>query len=196
VAASIAQHLTGCVPCRDEARALEALLAEAAALPRSVEPAHDLWGSIASRLDVADRAMPRRPGLPPVWVALLAASIVVALVGGWALTRTGGTLPPGGPAEDAIPASGGTTSVGAAEGALLELKGQLRATLDAQGERLAPETAAVVDGNLDLVERAIDEIRAALAADPGNPELGRRLIAAHRSEVQLLRRMTENTARL
>lgn len=45
-------HLKECVACRRETERLEALLADARALPPSIEPSRDLWPSIEDRLDV------------------------------------------------------------------------------------------------------------------------------------------------
>jgi hypothetical protein len=53
----------------------------------------------------------------------------------------------------------------------------------------------MVDRNLSIIEDAIGEIRVALDSDPGNAELGRMLLAAHQSEVQLLQRFTQLASR-
>ena len=63
-------HLAGCEACRAEARALEALLAAAADLPREIRPPRDLWAGIDTRLDdepgatVVPLAASRRSGAP------------------------------------------------------------------------------------------------------------------------------------
>ena len=47
---AVAAHLAGCDDCRAEARALEALLAAAADLPREIRPPRELWAGIDARL--------------------------------------------------------------------------------------------------------------------------------------------------
>jgi hypothetical protein len=58
---------------------------------------------------------------------------------------------------------------------------------------MSPETAATVDRNLAVVEKAVDEIRQALARDPGNGELHRMLLAAQRRELDLLERVAAHS---
>ncbi|HUP19786.1 MAG TPA: zf-HC2 domain-containing protein, partial [Gemmatimonadota bacterium] len=58
-AGRVAAHLEGCGPCRAEARPALALAEATSALPRSVDPARDLWPEIAAALDgPAERPVP------------------------------------------------------------------------------------------------------------------------------------------
>ena len=187
-------HIDGCSDCGGEERSLRRLLAEAAALPVVVEPRRDLWPGIADRISPKNV---RRLG--PGWVqGLLAASVLIATIGlGYVVLRPG-DLPPaarvGTPAlDDALPVREMTDSLRAiltAEEALEQAKLQLRQALSEQRATLAPETQEMVDRNLSIIEDAIGEIRVALDSDPGNAELGRMLLAAHQSEIQLLQRFT------
>src|SRR5258708_15251166 len=43
-------HLAGCPPCREQERRLRAVLAQAAALPKSLSPPRHLWPGIAERI--------------------------------------------------------------------------------------------------------------------------------------------------
>ena len=63
----------------------------------------------------------------------------------------------------------------AATNALLEALQERRA-------RLQPEAFAAVETNLEVIDRALAEVRQALAKDPSNPELGRMLVSTHQQE--------------
>lgn len=53
----------------------------------------------------------------------------------------------------------------------------------------AVPTAVVVAHNLRIIDQAIEELRRALDADPGNPQLAQLLLESHRKEIQLLERL-------
>jgi hypothetical protein len=66
------------------------------------------------------------------------------------------------------------------------------ALLDALQKRQAeiqPETLVAVRANLEVIDRALAEVREALARNPQNPELNRMLVATHRKKVDVLRRV-------
>jgi len=63
---------------------------------------------------------------------------------------------------------------------------ELQLALSLQRERLAPETVAVLEQNLAIIDRAIGEARAALEADPANQELSFLLMNVYQSKVELL----------
>ena len=69
----------------------------------------------------------------------------------------------------------------AADAALAQL-------LTDRSEELDPETIALIRTNLEIIDTAVREIRAALEDDPGNPELERLLTAGYRRRGALLRR--------
>src|SRR5260370_37576042 len=69
-------HLAGCPPCREEERRLRAVLAQAAALPRLLSPARDLWPGIAERIGGRKRTALR--GWGPIGPAA-AAAVAIAL---------------------------------------------------------------------------------------------------------------------
>lgn len=208
----VRSHLTTCADCRNDERELRALLSDTAALPAEIEPHRDLWSGISDRIEGRGSS---RSNPDTGWGrALLAASIVIALLGiGYLATRPGdlpadtradlpNTTPAGeaGPqaAVDTVarPTDGPLRATLIAESALEEAKFDLRQALDEQRASLAPETREMVDRNLLIIEEAIDEIRVALEQDPANPELGRMLIAAHHQEVQLLQRFAQAAPRL
>ena len=64
---------------------------------------------------------------------------------------------------------------------------ELSRILAVERERLRPETVALLERNLAVIDTAIAESRAALARDPASAELRRFFAAAARQKVELLR---------
>jgi hypothetical protein len=54
---------------------------------------------------------------------------------------------------------------------------------------LPAEDLARVEANLEVIDRALEEVRQALVKDPASPELNRMLVATHRKKVDVLRRV-------
>jgi hypothetical protein len=65
----------------------------------------------------------------------------------------------------------------------------LRRALEARRPALAPGTVELVERNLAVIDEALREIRAALAADPGDPLLAELLRATAAQKLALLRRV-------
>src|SRR6266550_1508346 len=63
----------------------------------------------------------------------------------------------------------------------------LSSALALERDRLRPETVALLERNLGVIDAAIRESRDALARDPGNVELRGLFAAAARQKVELLR---------
>ena len=81
------RHLAACASCRTEVAALQALLRDAAALPKSLAPPHDLWSGIEQRLSVRPSARPR----VRLW-ELAAAALLVVGIGTAVLLRATGSV--------------------------------------------------------------------------------------------------------
>ncbi|MGH7730742.1 MAG: hypothetical protein ACRENJ_05755, partial [Candidatus Eiseniibacteriota bacterium] len=67
---------------------------------------------------------------------------------------------------------------------------ELERTLEEGRGRLDPRTLQVVERNLAIIDRAIDDARRAVAADPGNTWLRSHLAATMKRKVDLLRSAT------
>lgn len=210
---ALQEHLAGCAECCDIAAELRNVVAAAQDAP-VVEPATDLWPQIAARLGEpggqpwltelaalspqssrrAARA-PRRFSFSAPQLA--AAAVVLMALSGAAVWMIGGgpTAPAvstgtiiqsaGGPprsvqpvAATAVPA-GYYDDVASLERALEENRGQLD-----------PATVDVIERSLESIDRAIEDARSALAADPGNPYLHRQLDNTMRRKIDVLRRAT------
>lgn len=173
------------VPFGPRNREQDPLLARAAELPKDIAPPRDLWPAIAARL----KATPQRAGLRALgWPGALAAGFVVASVSAlltWGLMREPDSAVATGlpTAADIMPVQYGPNSgLGASEVATRdELLVQFRERLD----ELSPQTREAVVKNLAVIQRAADEIDAALAQDPASGLLNELLLGAYKQELQL-----------
>ncbi len=176
---AVEQHLAACAGCRAAVAELQALLAAAGALPKSIPPRRDLWGGIAERI-VGKREVgsgKRWYAERPFWIGALAAAAVLLIV--FAISR------PTVRSSDRLTGKGWA----AVQADYEQSAAALAATLAAErgGGRLRPETVALLERNLQIIDAAIQESRAALARDPGNAELRQLFAAAYRQKVELLR---------
>jgi len=171
--AAVEAHLAGCAGCREALAQLRALVAGARGLPQAIEPARDLWTSIERRIVQRATWNMRR-----VWWrgAVAAAAVLVIALGLYRL------LPP----STALyrPAGEGWVAV---QADLDRASDELSRILAVERERLRPETVALLERNLAVIDTAIAESRAALARDPASAELRRFFAAAARQKVELLR---------
>lgn len=210
----VRRHLMQCDGCRAEEQALRALLDQAAALPDEVMPDDDLWQKIAPRLQartavaatVETERMPEvrvigpRPVRPLPWWMLAAASIALMVATSLVTLRFAGRGVEPAPAtmasQSAQPPRTGTTAAGTptalaafrpAEQEYQKAITELQAALQARRGQLAPQTVATIEANLRIIDQAIRESRAALAADPNRPELARMLSKAYDTKLDVLR---------
>jgi anti-sigma factor RsiW len=186
------EHLEGCEECRETLVELRQVVARAGRLV-DAPPARDLWPGIAYRIrrtEVGDR--PGRSFTFSVPQLAAAAITLVALSSGIAWQIAGGFSAP--QAEPAVPVA----QTPAQTGLLLASRiashdyesaiAQLERVLDVGRERLDTATVRKVEEKLALIDRAIDEARQALAADPFNAYLNRYLAGTMRRKLDLLRR--------
>jgi anti-sigma factor RsiW len=190
------QHLQSCLACRDRLGELQATLAEVAQVARDAPPPDEVWPSLraeierrkvvalsgALRSETAGGASRRRWTLAAAAVVLVAASsLVTALVMGRgrapdiAIVDTTATI--------ALP-----VAVVNAERSYLATVKELTGALEAARPHLSPETVAIIERNLDVIDEAIAESRSALLRDPGNRVLLDVLAGTYRQKLDLLRR--------
>jgi hypothetical protein len=191
---AVRTHLQTCAACRTREESIIALVKQAHDLARPVEPPSDLWPAIAGRLgdEIVRRPGPslwRRRTLPPRWLGLAAAAIV--LVAGTALTTA--WLVGRRTVDIRRPAGTDTRSASLApEGVRLkDERRQLLAAFQARKGRLMPSTVAVVEKNLRIIDRSLGDIETALRKDPGNRDLTFLLAATYRQELDLLRQAVQ-----
>jgi predicted anti-sigma-YlaC factor YlaD len=170
--ALVEAHLAQCAGCREAVAELRGLVDGARGLPRTIEPASELWAGIAGRIGKRETGNGKR-----WWRGALAAAATVILA--FALSRL-------------LPTSTDLSRPGAEEWAAVEAAYESAAvdldrTLATERDRLKPATLALLERNLGVIDAAIRESRDALARDPGNVELRGLFAAAARQKVELLR---------
>lgn len=189
-------HLADCPDCRRSERQLRRVLAYAEALPRSLSPARDLWPGI-------DRQIGRRTGWPGLFgwgpSLVLAAAVTVLLAVTAVLWRAQAAptvhtveMPTPGPMLATLSAGGTAAPDAALAQAEREYSAATAALLEALQRRqaaLAPADLEQIRANLGVIDRALAEVREALAKDPANPELNRMLVSTHRKKLDVLRRV-------
>lgn len=193
-AREVESHLAGCAACRERERELRQLLAHAAALPRSLAPARDLWPGIAERTSGGWLGWGAR-GFQPL--ALAAAAVVVLGLAALVLTRLAPervrtvTMPAATPSATTFVAGGSAADpvLAQAEREYEEAANALLEALQRHRGALPAEDLARVESNLQVIDRALAEVREALVKNPKNPELNRMLVATHRKKVDVLRRV-------
>lgn len=178
--AAVTSHLAACDLCRAEADALRVLLTEARALPRSVTPGRDLWGGIAARLG-SPETQRAHPAEAPARPRLLSNRplLLAAVLGGIFLGAAIATL---------WYQQGDRREFAAEQARYAEASTALARALAADPAILTPETRAVVERTLTILDQAIAEAEAALANDRKNVALERMLLARYEQRLGLLRR--------
>lgn len=191
----VSAHLGSCAGCREQERALRALLAEAAALPRELRPERDLWPGIEARLSARPALLRPRPAWRPAALAA-AAAVLVALSSAvtWRLAsrreRPEQVVVGSGVAATLRPAvAGDTPDLLDAERGYARATSDLLAALAARRGSLPTETLDAVERNMKVIDEALASLRVALASDPGNPELTQLLAATHKRKLDTLRRV-------
>jgi Putative zinc-finger len=188
-------HLASCPACRESERRLRQVLAHAAALPRSQSPARDLWPEIAERL-----ARERKWSWAGTPLALAAAATVLVGIGALLWIQRAPTparmveIPVASPQLVTATTDGQPLADPVLAAAEREYELAANTLLEALQQRrpaLRPETLEKIEGNLEVIDRALTEVRQALVKDPDNPELNRMLVATHRKKLDVLRRVVK-----
>ncbi|MDX1674706.1 MAG: zf-HC2 domain-containing protein [Longimicrobiales bacterium] len=191
---AVEAHLAGCAECTRTLEDLRAVVAGAGRLA-DVPPDRDLWPGVERRLaprageaegqESRARVVPFRRRVVLTVPQLAAAAIALVL-----LSASAVWLAVPGPA-DAPPAMAVAPASSATFAAFVdydETLAALEAEYRTRREALDPETIRVVERNLAIIDRAIAEARAALAADPSSGFLSEHLVDAMRRKADLLRR--------
>ena len=183
------RHLAECPACEDEFEGIRDLRERAAALPRSLEPARDLWPGIASRISEG-KVVRGRFGHRAFLAAAAAVLIVSSVVTAYLIGRSQAVVV----AEAPEVAASGPSEVllasfeGLGVDNYLATRAELMSALEARSHELSPETMDVVMDNLLLIDQAMDRIATALGEDPENEFLMKQLAGAYRRQIDLLRR--------
>lgn len=194
---AVAAHLAGCADC---SRALDELRAvvERARTLAPTEPSADLWKAVADRIASQDASpagtFGTRRRFSFTWPELIAASLLLVLVSGWAALRMNRPAPGSADLQvrqtvsnpdvqvspEIVPASFDDTEYDAAVA-------DLQRALQSGRGQLDPATVKIVEQNLAIIDQAVDDARRALAQDPANADLSGYLQETKRRKLDLLR---------
>jgi hypothetical protein len=201
-------HLSVCPECANALAEIDEVIRRARALGE-IPPARNLWPDIEAALSPStagrtggviplptqDPSAGARPsGVYLSRPQLAAAATIVALVSAaatWAL----GPRPPTRSAQAPPPTQGVVMPTSNAKGegpptALADELSHLEAALAAAQQRLDPNTVRILQKNLDVIDRAIQDSQRALATDPADPFLREHLNAVYLRKVAYLREAT------
>ncbi len=205
-------HVSGCSDCQTQLTKLRELARNASDAPESIEPPDGAWPGVRDRL-AGDRrsltigvrdssasvvghlsAIPVRGGARRYTVSTpwLVAAALVLVAGSSAVTAL--VIRRGPSANSTIAATTVISNVSlpadirASEQEFLETAEALRGALDEERGRLTPQTVAIVERSLTVIEGAIGEAREALVRDPANRELRALWSRNHQQKLDLLRR--------
>lgn len=184
-------HLASCPHCRHQMDDLRSLVSAAAELPGELDPCRDLWPDIERRLEGAPA--PRR--LAHRMVLAVAALVIVGV--GLSLLRAHMTVPQGPAAVvgEVVQANSRTAPLDSARLEYRQARTELLEVMRARRGEVSPETLEVIESNLALIDRAIDDIERVLVANPGEGRLDRHLLLAYARQIELLRWATRMPSR-
>ena len=202
--APVAEHIATCAICAAEVESLKGILAQAAGLPKAIDPPVEAWLNIRAAIERDKEAVATHQTLSEsFWrrpYVLAAAAVLVAILssGGTALyLNSRNTDLASGRATTRDAANGATPANFVAftieENTYLRNVAVLQDLLDQQEASLAPETVAQLKTSLRTIDEAILEARNALARDPANKDLIEMLSGSYRQKMDLMRRTAEMT---
>jgi hypothetical protein len=185
--AAFERHLAQCGRCQMVVADFTAIREAASALDEHVPPPR-LWAKIASAIETQQlRPWWQRPfaGATSPWVPIAAAALLAILTGGasWIAWRQAAVETP---QQQASAPSSDTALPLPADQHYEEAIAGLQRLADAQNASLDPKTRAVLTANLAVIDRAINESRAALAQEPASALAQESLLEALDTKVALL----------
>jgi anti-sigma factor RsiW len=198
------RHVEGCPACRALVADLKSIQAAAFTLDRIELPPHilpSLKARLAEEPLPAARArliaFPASRAARMAWLAAAAALIAITTAGVLSLRRADAThqteqaavTAPAGDADDAVASVQAELQLATEhyEKAIQQLEQIARS----ENGALDPQVAAVFQRNLQVIDQAIGESRAALQAQPASADVQESLFDAMRSKVALLQQTVE-----
>lgn len=187
---AVETHLAGCETCRAMATDVGAIRRSARTLEPHVPPPH-VWTKLAASFEGTSR--PSRPFLSIGWRPLAIAATLLVLAGAsWILLRQPLSLPRSSTAVATAPARypelvrSVETEFKLAEEHYQNAIAGLEQITRTESTALDPQVAAVLQKNLDVIDQAIGESRAALQTQPTSEVAQESLFDALRNKVALL----------
>jgi anti-sigma factor RsiW len=196
---AVERHLETCPSCRALVADLRTVRAAAFTLER-LEPPPALLAKIQDRLRMEGTGRGRVLPWPntreawSVWLAAAAALLITTAIGILPLLRSAnepGTASSGSTVDDAALIDSVEADLQAAESHYEKAIVGLEQIARRDSGALDPQVAAVLQKNLQVVDQAIDESRAALKTQPSSAPAQEGLFEAMRTKVALLQQTVE-----
>jgi anti-sigma factor RsiW len=193
---AVERHLEGCPACRGLVADLRTLRAAAFTLDRREAPA-DMLARIQGRLRAEPPARrllawPNTRSAWSTWLAAAAALLITTAFGLAPLLRTGpASKPDAAPPDESALVDSVQADLQAAEQHYDRAIQGLEQIARSDTAELDPQVAAVLQRNLQVVDQAIDESRAALRSQPASATAQEGLFEAMRTKVALLQQTVE-----
>lgn len=205
-AAQLNRHVQACALCGKTFREIEELRERARSLPRDAAPTRDLWPGIAARLrgkaGVESQRVSRRRGpyerrtgrsrpRPRTWFGRRGPALGLATAAGL-IAIVAGSLYFADSREVSGPAASGGEPTARFASEVLQVEEAYRPAIEelealVAARELAPETRTILEENLGVIERAIEESRAAVRADPQGRQALESLQRMYDAKVETLR---------
>ena len=187
------EHLASCTACRTALEESRVLLARARALPKGILPPRDLWPGIEDRVrEVASESAPAasRRAAPSRATWILAAAAALMGVAGAAVILSRRPVPVRfiDPLPQAPSPSVQRVALSEMDRGYGRAKNDFLQVIEERRDLIKPETRAIVDENLALLDQAVHHIKAALDQDPANQALMDLLRNTYRHQQELLKR--------
>lgn len=198
--AELQTHLDVCDACRSLAADLQKIR-DAAARLGPVQPRDHVWMQIAGRLRQEGRVSASAPARTRQMAVLaIAATLMLAVAGSLYLLRRGDTVAPAGGGQAVQDRAGGpqgnagsadavqsiTDDLMVAEQHYQSAITKLQQVAESDDGAIDPQTAAVLEKNLQVIDQAIAESRTALTSEPQSAPARDSLFEALRQKVRLL----------
>jgi anti-sigma factor RsiW len=199
---ALERHVETCEACRALVADLKTIQAAAFTLDRVELPPH-IWPAIRARVAEEPRpssgrllAFPRSRTALGVWMAAAAALLVATTVGIYPLLRstashTGKAAAGNEPQSPSEVVASIQSELAAAEEHYDKAIQGLEQIAKSESGALDPQVAAVLQKNLQVIDQAIGESRAALDVQPASADAQESLFDAMRSKVALLQQTVE-----
>jgi Putative zinc-finger len=199
---ALERHVEGCAACRALVADLKSIQAAAFTLDRR-EPPAAIWDAIRARVAAEPRpddrgrllAWPRTRQAWGVWLAAAAALILATVVSIYSLLREQRPQGPSSAGAAVSDSAGSVASIQAEFQAAEEHYNKAIAGLEqiakSESGELDPQTAAVLQKNLQVIDQAISDSRAALTAQPASSDAQDSLFDAMRTKVAVLQQTVE-----
>jgi hypothetical protein len=199
---ALERHVEGCAACRALVADLKSIQAAAFTLDRR-EPPAAIWDAIRARVAAEPRpddrgrllAWPRTRKAWGVWLSAAAALILATVVSIYPLLREQRNQAPPSGGVAGSDSAGSVASIQAEFQAAEEHYSKAIAGLEqiakSESGELDPQTAAVLQKNLQVIDQAISDSRAALSTQPASSDAQDSLFDAMRTKVAVLQQTVE-----